>query len=466
MEVGRSSLFLFFLLVLSGFAVRPGDQPDANANLDAVSRESVRWLSDYIRIDTSNPPGREARSAEFLASLLRKEGISCQVFSSTPGRANVYARIKGTTNKGGIALVHHMDVVPAEKNAWAVPPFDGRVEDGYVWGRGAIDSKGLGIVHLAALIGLKRSGIRPDRDIVFLATADEESGSRAGLQWIIQNRPRVLKGIKYALTEGGTNIIRDGHLACVGVETTQKIPVWLRVTAVGTAGHAAFANRDAAPHRLIRALDRLLRYQTPVVVDPAVAHYLRDVAGFEPPDIRDRLLHLDDLVRDPDEIKHFEPAQQVLLHNTISVTVVKAGLKTNYMPESAYAELDCRLVPSQDPDEFIDVLSEIINDSNVVIEPFLIASPAASSSYTELFQALRDVTQKVEKRAVVTPSVLPGFSDSRFLRELGIASYGFDPFKLENEQTQGVHGVDEKLAVSDLDFAIRYCFRVLAQFVL
>jgi acetylornithine deacetylase/succinyl-diaminopimelate desuccinylase-like protein len=439
-------------------------QLTAEAPLKRVSRQAVGWLSDYVKIDTSNPPGRELRAARFLRQLLEREGIPCWTLVSQTGRANLIARISGRTKEGGIALVHHMDVVPADSAGWTVPPFSGLVRDGCIWGRGAIDSKGLGIVQLATMIALRRSSRMPERDVVLLAVSDEEMGGRGGMGWIAENRPEWLHGIGYALVEGGANIVHDNRLAYVGVENMQKAAVWLRLTAAGESGHGSYLNTDAASHRLIRALDRLLRYQPGVVVTPAVGRYFREIAPFQAPEIRERLLHPEDLRKDPDGFRRLDPLHQPLVRNTISVTVIRAGRSTNTVPGTASAELDCRLVPTQDPGEFIQTLTNIVGDSNIAIEPILTTSSTSSPSNTDLFEAIRRATQSIDRQTVVGGAVVAGFTDARFLRERGIVAYGFDPFKSSSGNQAGIHGTDERVPVSDLEFAIRYFSMVISEF--
>jgi acetylornithine deacetylase/succinyl-diaminopimelate desuccinylase-like protein len=454
-------MLLVCLACSDGYAATP-----ARPDLARLSEESVRWLSQYIRIDTSNPPGGEVHAADYLVQVLRREGVAARVIPSMPGRANVYARLKGRTRGNGLALVHHMDVVPAEPEGWSVPPFGGLVQDGQVWGRGALDAKGVGIAHLAAFIAVKRSGYPLETDLVFLATADEESGGDAGLGWLTENRPELLQGIGYAITEGGTNVIRDGNLVYLGVEVTQKVPVWLRVTATGSSGHSAFQPSETASHRLVRGLDRLLRYQWPLSVHPAVARYFKSVAPFLPPDLQERMSQPEELIRTPDLIRRFDPLHQSLLRNTVAVTVLRAGSKTNQAPEHAMAELDCRLLPSQDPEDFVEAVRQIINDPSIEIEPILQGSAASSPAASRLFDAVRQVTLRLEPGATVGTFVLPGFSDARWLRNQGIVSYGLDPFRLGEGQSAGIHGTDERIPVSELEFAIRYFYEIAAELVL
>lgn len=432
-------------------------------DFDRLLQESVRTLCAYIRIDTSNPPGRELRAAEYLAQVLRREGIPARVLKSAPGRANVYARLKGRSARGGLMLLSHLDVVPAQPESWVTPPFSGINRAGYIWGRGAVDAKGLGVAHLATLIAVKRAKIPLERDLVFLATADEESGGTAGMAWIIRSHPELLTGVDFALGEGGSNLVRDGRLVYVGVEHTQKIPVWLRLVCHGESGHASVPSRDSAPHRLIRALERIIGYQTPVQLHPAVSEYFRELAPFQNNGMRDRFLDIEDAAIDQDFLRNLDPGYRALLRDTIAVTIAQFGLKINYVPDRATAELDCRLVPGSDPDEFMATLADVIGDPNIDMEPLLVAESASSSLNTALFGAIRAATSRIDKRAVVGPSVTPGFSDSRFLRQMGVTAYGLDPFK-PSGSVSSAHSTNERLGIQELQFAIRFLYEIVTEF--
>jgi len=313
------------------------------------------------------------------------------------------------------------------------------------------------------MIALKRAKIPLERDLVFLATADEESGGIAGMAWIVRDHPELLAGVDFALAEGGSNLVRDGRLVYVGVEHTQKVPLWLRLVCYGEAGHASVPSRDSAPHRLIRALERIVGYQTPVQLNPAVSAYFRELAPFQNNGLRDRFLDIETASKDQDFLRNLDPVYRALLRDTIAVTLARFGLKINYIPDRAIAELDCRLVPGSDPDEFMATLSDIIGDPNIEIEPLLIAQTAASSVDTALFTAIRAATSRIEKRAVVGPSVTPGFSDSRFLRERGVTAYGLDPFR-PSGQVSKAHSNNERLAIQELDFAIRFLYQIVVEF--
>src|SRR5437660_7374656 len=260
----------------------PGD-----ADWKALGDEATALLSQYLRINTTNPPGNEIAAARWLAAVLGRDGIEARVFEPAPGKANLYARLAGDGSARPLILLNHMDVVLASPEYWKVDPFAGTMQDGYLWGRGALDMKGEAITQLMTLLTLKRAGVALKRDGIFLATADEEVGAGVGAAWLVEHHPDLVQDAEFMITEGGT--IRagpTGRIEYYGVGTTEKSPFWLEVTAHGTAGHGSRPTPDNPVHRLVRALYRIAGYQTPLVVTPAVEPYLRDPPPLEPDPVR------------------------------------------------------------------------------------------------------------------------------------------------------------------------------------
>src|SRR5216110_1288608 len=252
----------------------PGD-----ADWKALGDEATALLSQYLRINTTNPPGNEIAAARWLQAVLRRDGIEAQVFEPAPGKANLYARLAGDGTARPVILLNHMDVVLATREYWTVDPFGGLNKDGYVWGRGALDMKGEGIAQLMTMLVLKRARVPLKRDIIFLATADEEIGAGVGAAWIVDHQADLVKDAEFLLNEGGlTRADGRGGVEFYGIGTTEKSPFWLDVTAHGTAGHGSRPTPDNPVHRLVRALDRIANWQTPLSVTPAVERSFRDLA--------------------------------------------------------------------------------------------------------------------------------------------------------------------------------------------
>src|SRR3989475_9780182 len=256
--------------------------PPRGEDWQGLGVEAAALLSQYIRINTTNPPGNELSAARWFATVLRRDGVESQIFEPAPGKANLYARLKGDGSARPLILLNHMDVVLASPEFWRVDPFAGAIREGYVWGRGALDMKGEGIVELLSMIALKRAGVRLRRDIIFLATADEEIGAGVGAGWMAERHPELVREAEFLLNEGGTiRADEAGHVEYVGVGTTEKSPFWLELTARGTAGHGSRPTPDNPVHRLVRALARIAAFQTPLIVTPTVERYFHDLAGIE-----------------------------------------------------------------------------------------------------------------------------------------------------------------------------------------
>ena len=446
----------------------PGD-----AEWKALGDEATALLSQYIRINTTNPPGNEIAAARWIAEVLRRDGIEARIFEPAPGKANLYARLPGDGSARPLILLNHMDVVLASPEYWSVDPFSGVTKDGYVWGRGALDMKGEAIAQLMTMLVLKRAHVPLKRDIIFLATADEEIGAGVGAAWISEQRPDLVRDAEFLLTEGGLTRADArggggvGGVAFYGVGTTEKSPFWLDVTARGTAGHGSRPTPDNPVHRLIRALNRIAALQTPLIVTPPVERSFRDLATIEPDStVRRWLSDIRTALRDSVAVRAItaDLTYNALLRNTVSITGLKGSDKTNVIPPIATAAIDVRLLPGQDPAAFLAELTRVVGDSAVTFRPQSQSWPATESSTdTELFRAITAVAHARHPNALVTTMMLPGFTDSHYFRRLGIASYGVGPFPLTQGDSRGVHGNDERVSVAALQFGVRFYYDVVAR---
>ncbi len=442
----------------------PGD-----ADWNALGDEATALLSQYVRINTTNPPGNEIAAARWLAEVLRRDGIEAQVFEPAPGKANLYARLAGDGTARPVILLNHMDVVLATREYWTVDPFGGLIKDGYVWGRGALDMKGEGIAQLMTMLVLKRARVPLKRDVIFLATSDEEIGAGVGAAWIADQRPDLLRGAEFLLNEGGLTRAGPGGegVQFYGVGTTEKSPYWLDVIAHGTAGHGSRPTPDNPVHRLIRALSRIAAWQTPLMVTPTVERSFRDLATIERDStVRRWLSDIRTALRDTVAVRVLtaDLTYNALLRNTISITGLKGSDKTNVIPPVATAALDVRLLPGQDPAAFLAELTRVVDDTAVTLRSQGPNWPATeSSTETEMFRAITAVAHARQPNALVTTVMLPGFTDSHHFRRMGIASYGLSPFPLTLGDTRGVHGNDERISIDALRFGVRFYYDVVAR---
>jgi acetylornithine deacetylase/succinyl-diaminopimelate desuccinylase-like protein len=417
-----------------------------------------------------NPPGDEAPLAHFLVDVMHAEGIEARVVetprrSSEVGRAAAWGRVRGRGRGRPVILLSHLDVVPAEREGWAVDPFQGLVAGGYVMGRGALDAKGVAIVHLLTLAELARRDHPLARDVILLATPDEETGGRFGAGWVVREHPELLHDAEFLLTEGGGILVGEGNEPDVwGVGVLEKTPCWTRLVARGTSGHASTADGHGAVPRLLSALERVRRMPSQLRVVPEVAETFAALAPMADP--RDRAGFRDlatGLAEDDAFRRRFlaDGARAALVRDTITITVLRAGSHTNVVPEQASADLDVRLLPGERCDAFLASLRAAIGDPSVRIDPLLGFQPQASPANTPLFRAIEKTAAELDPGSLVVPRVIAGFTDSHWFRDRGIVSYGFVPRWLPPSETRGVHGPNERISIDNLARGVHAMVRIL-----
>ncbi len=418
----------------------------------AIQAEAVCLVRQYVQIDTTNPPGNELAAARFLAAFLQREGIEATLFEAAPGRANLYARLHGDGSRKALMLVHHMDVVPANPEEWTAPPFASQVRDGYVWGRGTLDNKGPGIMELLSFVMLKRLGVPLARDVVLLAVADEEQGGGKGARYMMAEHFDVLRDVEFALNEGGAMLrLDDGHML-YAVEFAQKVPLWLKITATGPAGHASMPKPEAATHRLVRALSRLEQFEFPLTVVPAVQLVFDQRAETLAPAKRAAYRELAKSLTQPAFRAEFikDPHNAVMVRNSLAITMLTGSAKENVYPAEASAVVDLRLLPGQDPQAVVAQLERVMHEPEVRVEPLLSSTAHSSPLDTVLFKAITALIKRHDAGAQVTPNFIAGFTDCNTFRAKGITCYGFMPMRLPMAETERVHGRDERIAIDDL----------------
>jgi acetylornithine deacetylase/succinyl-diaminopimelate desuccinylase-like protein/endonuclease/exonuclease/phosphatase family metal-dependent hydrolase len=424
---------------------------------------AVDLMQQYLRIDTSNPPGNELEAAKFFKRIFDQNGIDNEIFEYKPGRANIIARLKGNGSKRPIILLSHMDVVTAEPASWGVDPFSAVIRNGYIYGRGALDMKNEGLLHLMTMILLKREGPPLARDVIFLGTADEEVNDEGSL-WMIANKSDLFKNAEYLLTEGGDNLLENGEVKIVGVDVAEKAPFWLRLTATGLPGHGSRPVADSATNRLIRAMSRILDWETPVKLLPAVEKYFKDIAALQSEPLRSQFANIRESLRDPAFVKSLTSQREYnfLLRNTISITMLSGSKQTNVIPNAATCNIDVRLLPGESPDEFLKALTAVIADPAIKIENVNRFKPPNSSSVdTELFSLISRATKANHPKAVVTTKMLSGYTESQLYRQLGIIAYGWAPFYTTPEDDEGVHGNNERISVTNIRQGTREFYEVV-----
>ena len=424
---------------------------------DEVTAEIVSTLVEYLRIDTTNPPGNEQVAAEFLAGRLEAEGYETEYVEAGPGRVSMRTRLVGSGAQRPLMLLNHTDVVPAQPEFWDVDPFAAEVRNGEIWGRGALDMKSMGVLELLIMLLFKRLNLTPNRDIVFLAVADEEAGSAFGMEWLDTEHRDWLTEPEFAINEGGMgslNFLGSQHpvFAC---SASEKGPLWLRLRAVGQPGHGSTPHGDNAVDRLVRALYRVQGWERTVSVQPQthdMLHRLR--TGNAWPNGAPSIARL----------RQTYPTFSAITQNTISNTGATSGFKHNVIPADAEATLDCRLLPGESHDEFIRGMKAVIDDDKVEIEAVFQSESPASDFQTELVNIVEDVVREQIEGALVVPSTCVGFTDSRVLRRHGVHAYGFVPTLMDASLAAGIHGHNERIPIDGLNTGIQILFEVVRRF--
>ncbi len=413
---------------------------------EEMGREAARILADLIRLDTTNPPGNEFLVAEYLGNILDREGITYIRTATDEGRDNFIARYHGSGQEKPILLYSHSDVVPADVGwgSWTMDPFAGEVKDGVLYGRGAIDAKGLIVSHLAALILLKRNNIPLDRDVIFLVAAAEETGGGPGVAWLLEERPDLIDA-SVALGEGG-RVWTDGNtIQSLWLQAAEKSAHNLKVTAIGEAGHAAIPSRKNAIEKLSRVLTRINQYRFEQNFNPVSETF---ISIMQPVDSR---------------IQPGKPRYEAITRNTFAVTLVEGGIKTNVVPPFASANLNLRLLPGENLEQATRVLEEVAAEEGVTVRHKAGVQGGGSiiDFDTPFFNTVSEAAEKTWPGIVVAPYISPGTSDATKLRRAGIQAYGVMPFPLTPEENSSVHGADERIRLDALTDGIRFIYRIL-----
>jgi acetylornithine deacetylase/succinyl-diaminopimelate desuccinylase-like protein len=437
--------------------------------IDKYSGLTIQWLREYLRIDTTNPPGEEAKAAEFFRKIFDEEGIENYEFEFAPGRANVWARVPCTADpshcKRPFIMLNHMDVVTAEPSHWRVPPFSADIVNGSIYGRGAQDMKDEGLAQAVVMVMLKREKPQLDRDVIFLATGDEEVDD-AGSKWMIDNKRDLLGNAEFLVTEGGENSMENGSVGIVGVDVAEKAPFWLHVVAHGQSGHGSQPMPDSAPNRLIAALQRIEDYRPELRVIPVVEQFLRAMAPLETPARAQEFRNIRYVLQDTEAREEIRADDSLayMLQDTITVTMLGGSPQTNVIPSEAWANLDVRLLPGTDPQEFLEKIRNVLDDSNVTVEPLKPFAKANSSpTGTPLWEAIRVASKRYFNAAPVVPRLTSGYTESQLYRQLGITCYGFSPYRVTADEGNTEHGDNERVRVEEVRRAPRVLYDVVMQ---
>jgi acetylornithine deacetylase/succinyl-diaminopimelate desuccinylase-like protein len=434
-----------------------------------VAEDAVRLCQALIRLDTTNPPGRERAAAELLAGWLAASELEPQVLTSAPGRANVVARLRGTGELPPLLLTAHLDVVEADPATWSHPPFSGDLADGFLWGRGAVDMKNMAAMSACVVGALARAKARPRRDIIFAGVADEEAGSDLGASWLVDHHPELVRA-EFALGEVGGFTMYLGGMTLYPVQVAEKGYAWIRARVRGTPGHGSMPREDSAVVRLAAAIARLGATPLPAHRTDAFQQFVAVAASRAPAPLRPLLRRLGSpriapaLVRLlPD--KSLARAMAALLANTASPTVLRAGAKTNVIPGVAECEIDGRTLPGQTTADILRELRDVLGE-DVELEVMKEAPPIVTEPFrSPAWDAIVSVLGRREPDAVVAPYLIPGFTDAKAFSRLGTRWYGFAPVKLPKglRFADLYHGNDERIPVDGLRWGTEVLAEVVAE---
>ncbi len=462
-----------FLLLLSILCIASAAQGGPQFASERIAPERMqqysdlaqRWMQEYLRIDTSNPPGNEARAVDWMAKILDQEDIEFRVYEIAPNRSLLWAILRSgaSMKKRPIILLNHTDVVTADAAHWTHPPFSGELANGSLYGRGAQDMKNEGLAQLVTLVMLKREKLPLDRDVIFIASPDEEV-TNIGVEWMVKHTD-LLNNAEYLINEGGENREENGRVLYVGLDVAEKSPYWLHLVAHGTPGHGSRPLPDSAPNRLVRALDRIIAWEPPLELLPVVETFLQKQAALETGQRAAWFRNPRQAMKDAKFRAYInsDPSLAYMFRSTVSVTMLGGSPQTNVIPSEAWANLDVRLLPGADPSAFALELNKVIADPGVTVKPigtFFKANAAPVD--TALSRSIQKVTARYFNGAPVLPRLTSGYNECQRYRELGIVAYGFTPYSSTEAESNTEHGNDERVRLEQVRRAPRILYDVIA----
>ena len=429
----------------------------ASPNWDEVERRTVELFREYLKIDTSNPPGDVTEGVAWLANQFKEHNINFQTFTvpEDPRRMHILAEISGSNpNLKPLLLLNHIDVVPADYDAWSTNPFEAEIIDGIIYGRGALDMKSLGIMQMISMIILKEEGYVPDRTIKFLGVADEEILGEYGVQWMIENHWDKLDP-EWVWDEGGIGSIDSfPGLSVFAIAVAQKKSFWVDLNVYGKSGHGSRPFKGYPNEVLSNALSRIVNWSTPIEINPVIEQMFYEIGSYKGGMEGVLMKNINNIfVRyfAGEEIASSSTSLNAMLRNTIALTKINSGYKTNIIPEKASASLDIRLLPETSPDDFMISLRSIIDDPRVEIVPRRVPTNNFISSWdTKFYEVLSNELSIEKPDVVVIPFMTIGGTDSQFFQSRGVDCYGIVPILVSESDIQTMHGIDERISIENL----------------
>jgi acetylornithine deacetylase/succinyl-diaminopimelate desuccinylase-like protein len=445
-------------------------QAPPSTDITHITDEALVWLQDLVRINTTNPPGNELLAAKYIGTVLQKENIPFEIIESTPGRGFLVARLNAgpfPDPSRALILMAHLDVVGVDKTKWTVDPFGGVIKDGYIYGRGVIDDKGMLAANLAVFISLKRTGARLNRDIILLAEGDEEAGGEDGMIFAVQKHWDKIAAA-YAINEEGRVIVANGKVQYVGIQAAEKVPVNVNVIATGTSGHGSIPRPDNAVVHLAAAVEKIGGYEAPVQLNTITRAYFEGLAKIEDDETSKwmRALETSDRQEHASRILSQSPIWNSMMRDTIAPTMLQAGIRVNVVPSMARATLNIRLLPGNLLEPLLGKLTQLVNDPQVRFEPQTsVGQPAPSSPVdSDFFNEITLTAANEFPGVTVIPMMSTGATDSQQLRLRSVKAYGLLPFPLPEGEVMRMHADDERLPVDSFRKGVLFLDHIIAGF--
>ena len=426
----------------------------------------VELLRELLRFDTTNPPGNETACIEYIRGLLTDAGCETEIYARDAARPNLVSRLAGG-DAAPLLLQGHVDVVTTVGQKWTYPPFEARLEDGMLWGRGALDMKAGVAMLVNAFLRAKRENVALPGDLVLVVLSDEEAGGDFGAQFLVEQHPELFEGMRYALGEFGGFTLHAGGKRFYPIQVAEKQICWLKATVRGPGGHGALVQRGGTVARLGKLLTDLDRKRMPVHVLPIVRELVETIAATLPrhqaavmrsvlkPRFTDSALRLMG-----ENGALFEP----MLRNTVNATIVRGGAKINVVPSEIELELDGRALPGFSPDDLIGELQALVGED---VELELVRhDPGPSEPDLGLFETLGGVIRELDPEGIPVPLLQIGVTDGRFFSRAGVQTYGFLPMRLPEDFqfTKLIHAADERIPIDAVEFGAEAVWRAIQRF--
>ena len=433
---------------------------------EAAEEELLRHFRALLQFDTSDPPGRELPAAEYLQDVLEAEGIPVEMLSVDPERPNVVARLKGDGSEDPLLIMAHTDVVNVDPEKWTFPPFSATVDDGYVYGRGAVDDKDNLATALLVMLELKRQNVPLSRDVIFLAESGEEGATEYGIEFMVNDHFDKIEA-EFCLAEGGSVARVNREVVYGGVQTVEKLPYRLELVASGVAGHGSVPLQGNSVVRLAKAISAIADWRSPIRLNETTYTYFERLASISPPDAGERYLAVLDSGRATEADEYFlayEPRHASMLRSSLSPTIFDAGYRINVIPSESRASVDFRALPDENIEDYLDKIRGVIGDESIEVSlGQRNTRPAGQASInTVAFSAIEENTDK-HYGVITLPTMSTGATDMAYLRARGVQCYGIGP-AIDREDAGlgfGAHSDQERILISELNRFLRFNWDVV-----